>query len=233
MNHLMKFINYIKESKYLDDPHDNITINDYLNFKKLISDKYKINITKQIGKGSYGIAFLTDNKKVFKITTDDWEYETAKKIGDGNKQLVNYYNFFKLSGDNKIIYAEDIIDFDDFEMDGNPEKLNLYGILMDYVDEVEDEVIKKIIIKMSIPLKFNINWGEYLHDSNFISKKRLNFYNIPTTDENLNKLKWTLTQFNGIFNELEENNIEQVDIGLGNIGIKNDSLVLYDISGRF
>lgn len=226
---LRKFIattihEYLNES--IIHSHDLFTINDIDAFKIFIRNKHNIELEDVLGMGSSGIAFSTSkNNIVFKLTTDKKEYNVSKKLNNKkNIHLNNYYDSFKII--KRELLKKEIINFKENLFN----TYNLYGILIEKVDNLNEPIIKKIIDKMSRVLTYNSDWGEYLEDKNFVTYNRLKFYNIEPNIQNLKKFKWTFNQLNKIFNELEYNDIEKVDINSGNIGIKNNKLILYDIS---
>ncbi len=215
------------------DPHENIIMDDIEDVKQL-AKKMGVTITKQLGKGSYGIAFATTDGKVLKLTTDEWEVSTARKIGSDNEYLVNYYQVEPVEVSDSM-YAKNWTEYywDETDRYDVADDMDLYALLMNEIKPITDETIKTICSWMSIRLKFNVKYKEYLYDDELVSSATLQFFQIDTNDENMEKLRWVVDNFKNIFKELEENGIEQVDMNVGNVGMSNDHLCLFDISGRF
>lgn len=211
------------------DHHENIIIDDIKDVEKLASIM-GVTIDKQLGNGSYGMAFLTTDNRVIKLTTDEWEILSAKKIGSGNEYLVDYYQVEKVSGN---LYAKNWSDYywDEDDDKSDPEDLDLYVILMSKIEMITDPIINKICRRMSHKLKFNVKYKEYLYQDNLVSIETLKSWSMD--DSNIDKLEWVVNSFKEMFKELESNGINQVDMSSGNIGMRNDHLCLFDVSGRF
>lgn len=158
-----------------------------------------------LGSGSFGDAFKIGDK-VLKITSDFEEYMNANKLRRKpvTKYLVNYYDARQI--DKEGWY---------------------YVLIMDYVEPIK---LNKIPI-----VKSAINDFEYYFDKNYKNRKEAeqdikNNVIIPKTFEKRRKEYIdTMLQIYDIHAEGKKFNVPVLDLHTGNIGVKDDHYVYYDI----
>lgn len=158
---MLKYNEFILEYKERRTPSQDIEDFSDLYIDR-VADKLNTKIIKKLGIGSFGIAYLTKDNKVLKVTTDHNEAKNILILKDKKfKHFLNYYDVFSLSLDGK--------DFEemkpqDLKYKYNYPKIKVYFILMDYVKPLE-------------------GWKEIMWD--LLSRE---FFNKYTEPENF--LKW-------------------------------------------
>jgi hypothetical protein len=209
---------YIKSFKNFESVEND----DEKEFLDYISELSGLKVTNNsYNSGSFGDIYETsDLNKLVKITTDEWEYLTAKKLIGEHKYLYNIYKTSEIDSryygtEESYYYDEESDDYLQEDGDRKP----LYLIVMERIDLINDNRLKKIISKLCIYINYNVN---AIND--------LDKYVVNSDDTEIIKIS---NELKDILNELYMNDIEQSDFNIGNIGIKNNHLCLFDISGRF
>ncbi|MDK9790611.1 hypothetical protein [Vibrio sp. D431a] len=83
------------EKKFFD--HDDI--DGFLHFAVSYANQLGLQITKIIGSGKFGVAFLTNRCTVLKVTTDDSEVECARSVlGKKVQYLARVYDVVSMGG---------------------------------------------------------------------------------------------------------------------------------------
>lgn len=155
---------------------------------------------KYLSSGSFGDAYKIGNK-VIKITTDKREINSVKNIINKNiNSIVKYYGYFKL---NEKIYA----------------------LLMDYVIPLEKYVKKnngdEQFVMDVIETLVN-NWGKIKNFEEYIN---LIDYEVKPTDFH-HDILLKLYRFYKKIKQYKDN----PDLHFGNLGIKNNELVMFDFN---
>lgn len=169
-----------------------------------IAENLNVKLIKKLGNGYYGIAYLVNNDKVIKVTTDYQESENAKNlIGKKNKHFLNYYDVFEMT------------------LKDSSENKQIYYILMDYIRPLNSK-------------EKSIRWNLYFQQDtdSYIKKLFSNIIEDENIkDEYILKfIKDIISQRSEIFSEAEKLGIEFSDAHKNNLGIKKDgSLVYFDI----
>lgn len=158
-----------------------------------------------LGSGSYGDAFKIGDK-VLKITSDREEYMNANKLRRKpvTKYLVNYYDARQI--DDEGWY---------------------YALLMDYVEPIKPD---KIGIIRSAIVTFEYNFDKDYKSREDAKKHIEKNVNIPEDFKNKREEYIDIIlQIYDIHKEGNKNNISVVDLHPGNIGVKDNHYVYYDI----
>lgn len=170
-----------------------------------------------LGSGDHGNAYLTDDDKVIKITTDFSEYVESKKlIGLNPKHLIKIYNSCVIKSDK---LKREL-----------PELNGLWIILQEKVNH--DEIIQKELfygLTEAFEKKFNEDFFGVLsfYHTNQITKSKMYEYltNIDLEPEWENYFEQVIE----MIDELKKYNIKSVDYGSTNFGFRGNTLVYFDI----
>lgn len=176
-----------------------------------VSKKLGYKVIKKLSSGSFGIAYLLNNDKVLKFTTDRNEYANSKSlVGKELEHFPTYYYAKELKMDNQL----------------KSDKLtNVYIIVMDYIPRVDPKEMEC----------FNDGGLEFFHD--YLTM----YGDIPSDDEisddmiefpgNIcyNLLKKYIPQIKTFRQEAQDNNIDFLEFHEDNMGVKNGKLIYYDI----
>lgn len=131
---MLKYNEFILEYKERMTPSQDIEDFSDLYIDK-VADKIGTKVIKKLGRGSFGIAYLTKDNKVLKVTTDHNEAKNILILKDKKlKHFLNYYDIFSLSLDGK--------DFEemkpqDLKFKYSYPKVKVYFIVMDYIKTVD------------------------------------------------------------------------------------------------
>jgi len=211
------------------------------NFNDLVTDLVKhfnIKKIKYFDRGAFGMAFIADDDKILKITSDEDEIRGIKKIvGKKIPGVVTYYGYKE--------YPE----------------FGLYGILMDKVELIPP--IQKIIYTTMHHLNANVFDSFFWEDFNNEDMDELiNRLQHPEPEDKLqpilitdyygneeneddedwveppynaefqiteNELIEYIEEYKKLLKKLNKRNIDTKDLHGGNIGIKDGELVHFDI----
>lgn len=208
----------MKFNEFFDHYHQNIQIDDD-SIIWGIAEKLGEKLVRTLGTGSYGIAYLTESGKVLKITTDEWEALTAKFLMDKNiSGIVKYYKVVEIDSPNLITAYDYDAHSDDGEEYGIEQyALPIYALLMDYVQPITDDSIRRLIRKVTYLIKFRIDAVDKLK-------------NIQLDLEGGEK--GVISELIDILESLNSLGIESIDFNEGGVGLYNNQLTLFDISGR-
>ena len=180
-----------------------------------IAKKLNVRLIKKLGMGSFGIAYLVDNDKVIKVTSDKNEAENARKLIDQDLiHFLNYHDVFEITLD-----GMDFSTPDDSMRDVKFSEL--YFILMDYVKPLSKDDKEK----------WSILFQDYFHystnDELFLDNVYFEF-----GDSGVKYFETFVKQRSEFLEEGAYYNIEFVDAHQDNLGIRKDgTLVYFDVGG--
>jgi hypothetical protein len=99
-----------------------------------VAKKFNTSVVKKLGMGSFGIAYLTKNNKVLKVTTDRNEAKNVLTLKEKTfKHFLNYYGVFEMTLDGEKIKSVKPSDIRSYPKN----KKTVYFILMDYIKPIE------------------------------------------------------------------------------------------------
>lgn len=207
---------------HADGEHDGIykkSISRYLN---VIKNKLHLNPVKLLGKGNFGIAFLTSDNKTVKITTDKSEVVEAKKyMGKNVHHIPNVYNVLKLKvDDNNDVY----VIVKEFILQNKKYVHFLYDLQRKWEEQMV-EFVKRF--NEEFPVR-----QEYFVD--IVFKEEISFDKIEkflNFSESLNQplVTWYARQTYDLLLEIMGLDIDSTDIKPENLGIRNRQLIYFDI----
>lgn len=178
-----------------------------------------IKFSKFLGSGNFGVAFLTDDGKTIKITSDKSEaIEANRYIGKEVQHLPKVYKIMKIkltnNDDAYVIIKEFILQNEQFVK-------FLTSMCQDFTDELKkynhyfDNDFPKHILKYIYEASIN-----NLNNKDFVDYLKLN---------NQPNLVWLANQLVELINEMQSLNMQSDDIKPNNLGIKNKKLIYLDI----
>jgi len=165
--------------------------------------------------GNYGYAFLTDDNRVIKITSDKSELVAANKIkGKRNKHIVDVYDSYKIKNKDIYVLVVERVDrddrFDDLEYDLNNFFLSPNGIDGEYGDY--------------------FTFLEELDRPGIIDNRDINYIRKKITNSELNKdYLWFFNQMLELIAEIRTFGITTYDYGANNVGMKKGNIALFDL----
>jgi hypothetical protein len=244
-NNLLELQDYLIRSKFFDrEPllKESIGLNEagqfsleeldveYVNkIAKVVTEKLNLGEVMHLGGGGYGQAYLLNNNRVLKITTDACEVDAAgKTMGSGAKTLINVYKVYKIidTTENKMAYAliEDYI----------PHKP--YKDFTKYIDNIADisDSLYNNLIRISSGKKSKDEFADKTFDD-FPEIAKLILTENPSANKSAidrqNAYKFMLGIFE-IKKELISLNIKSNDfLNVKNLGYNNGILTFFDIGG--
>lgn len=222
----MKYIKHYNESKY-DSQYRN-QFRDLLGKDEEIIDEIAMAVANKIGYkiikylnlGSYGLAFLLNDNKVLKLTTDECEaYYGLRFKKTVTKHLINYYDSFR-------VYSTDL-------------NVYFYGLIMDYVTPITHD---EQCLCSEIMINF-MYWSELTSGKNvdYLEPEIEKFINNPTKGikdtknylipSNKEQVKWFMYQFKEIGKEILKYKVGDIwDMHTENLGKNSDGdLIYFDI----
>jgi hypothetical protein len=189
------------------------------NIIKDIKKDFDINKLKYVGEGHYGMAFITDDNKILKLTNNDDEVRgISKVVGKEIPGMVNYHN---------------IKTYPNF---------NLFAILMDRAEPLskEEETVYTTMYYEGSNYSDSTFWDEYDDEDEDIREDLLERLldrlenplpedKLPVVEIDENTLVNYIERYRELLKILEDNNIPTQDLHGGNIGEINGELVHYDV----
>ena len=164
-----------------------------------------------LGSGEHGNAYLTDDNKVIKVTTDKSEYfESRKLVGKNPTHLPKIYDCYVVES-KKLVTPIWVILLEYVKYDDKLQE-RLWWTLS---DAFEEQLNLDLMDELSY-LQVNVNTVDHMVDlMNHldISEEILNYYG----------------QLISMIEELKKYNIKSVDYGPKNMGFRNDTLVFFDL----
>lgn len=178
-----------------------------------VSKKLGYKVIKKLSSGSFGIAYLLNNDKVLKFTTDIYEYANSKSlIGKKLEHFPTYY------------YAKNL----KIESQLKSDKLDdVYIIVMDYIpraDPIEMECFSDGGLEF---LHDYLNMYDDIPSDDDIEDDMINFFG--SNNHCYNLLKKYIPQIKTFRQEAQENDIDFLEFHEDNMGIKDGKLIYYDI----
>lgn len=205
---------------------------------KSIIQHLGIKITRYLGAGMYGHAFLTSDRKVLKITSDPMEVQAYQRIKNANSNhLPKIYEIVKIKTSN---------DFSHF----------IYAVLKEYTFH-NNKYVKSIeqlmsnyeefatILKQEMELAFGrsidgndyekvmpLNYEDLLYvslrgDITSESKILPIFYKLLKNEQQLT-LIWFVKETVSLLDDMKSLGMKEDDIKSSNIGIQNKHLIYFD-----
>jgi hypothetical protein len=170
-----------------------------------------------LGSGEHGNAYLTDDDKVVKVTTDLSEYSESRKLLNANPiHLPKIYDCY-------VVESKKL----------KRELPNLRGMWVILLEKVNHDEIKQKELFYGLMEAFEEQFDEdffgilsYYHTNNISTSKMLDYLrNIDIEPE------WEdyFTQLIEMIDELKKYNIKSVDYGPANFGFRGNTLVYFDI----
>jgi len=177
---------------------------------KKLTNNFGYNMLRYLSKGSFGYAFLLNDKKVLKITSDPNEIKYVKEhLNIDSDCLVKYYKILKIP--RSLISSTS------------------YAILMEYVIPINDE-LKSLYTRLFIKFKY---FSEILEGvMNDEMKKEL--YDFIENDDIKNKeeSKHFIKKFIEFGIKLSKENLrDPFEAHTDNIGWRDGNLIYFDIKG--
>ncbi len=159
-----------------------------------------------LGKGMDGVAYkLISKGKVLKITRSESEYlNMTKLIGQNNENLVHVYKTGKYQN-------------------------GAYFIVMELLDKL-DERTENIISNIWFSIRHQKIDGKYLKNffykiDDFTNISLLKYFDDKYVDYDINILR----QLDEINKQAKKNKIDIIDFHIGNLGMRGDKIVMFDI----
>jgi hypothetical protein len=203
---------------------------DSMDFAFKVAREFGEEVSKKLGAGSFGHAYLLDSGKVMKLTYDENEVIYARKLAKKpwTKYIINYYGVRKL----------------DYNISGVPDndegqRYDVYGIIMDRVFPLlEDDLLAKVIMHVYQPLiQYTDRYYENITNIKKIRKElksTLETENINDKEE-FERLVWEIyPNMVELVKELKKYHIPKTDFHDENIGwcyTGKKRLVLFDLGG--
>tara|TARA_R110000851_G_scaffold57296_1_gene133498 strand:- start:4890 stop:5471 length:582 start_codon:yes stop_codon:yes gene_type:complete len=190
----------------LNELYGNV-LNEYLedDFRKhlpRIEDMFGVEVIKTLGESS-GVAYLTSDNKVLKITSSDGEVKVSGKLmGNPSKYFPEIYKMEKLTNN------------------------GWYVILKEFIPTINDN-IKKIFKELD---SYMSEWAEHKYPDELTSHKLIDVRDTGFMDF-LNEEEPHLVQIYTDLNNIQQiasEWVEILDIHEDNFGWKNNHLVLFD-----
>lgn len=174
-------------------------------------------IVKFLGSGEHGNAYLTDDNKVVKVTTDLSEYSESRKLLNVNaKHIAKIYDCF-------IVESKKL----------KRELPNLRGMWVILLEKVEHDEIQQRILFNGLVESFEDQFDEdffgvlsFFHTGQISKSKMYEYLKELDVD-----YEWEnyFVQIIEMIEELKEHNVKSVDYGPANFGFRGDTLVYFDI----
>lgn len=231
MSRIQTYKSFIKENNKVDSKLGIKKIEELIptgKDLKYLSNKithlFGYNKIKFLGNGQYGIAFkVIGEDKVIKLTTDKEEARIAEKLRSKNtKYITNYYDIRQI------------------QFDGIDDKINLWAIVLDKVNPIpKDYFITYNAYLIYLHVALNIegdvyNWKFDLDNTNYYIDKVKNWFKRDNLIFDEDFCLQMLYDMNNILFELHKylniNSIHDVDLHAGNVGLRNNKLILFDVS---
>lgn len=197
----MKLGNFIATTirEYLNENYNNIH-----RIKPYLEKKFNVKIYKVLGDESIGVAYLTENNDVLKITPSISEYNISKKLlRTPNKHFPLIFNLKKLPN-------------------------GWYGIHKEYIPFINDK-IKQDYLKLEKSLN---EWFEDEDGNELIMHKLIDTRESLFKDylkDDLPNIVYLYEQLIEIVDfTIGTVNNNAVDIHIDNLGIKNNNIILFD-----
>lgn len=174
-------------------------------------------IVKFLGSGEHGNAYLTNDNKVVKVTTDLSEYSESRKLINVNaKHIAKIYDCFIVDS-NKL----------------KRELPNIRGMWVILLEKVDHDEIKQRLLFNGLVESFEEQFDEdffgilsFFHVGEIDKTKMYEYYkNIDIDSEWKDYFK----QLIELIEELKKYNIKSVDYGPANFGFRGNTLVYFDI----
>jgi hypothetical protein len=175
------------------------------------SKKTPYKVTKFIGSGEHGNAYVTDDDKVVKITTDKSEYDESRKLlGKNPVHLPKIYDCFSVES-KRIVRPLWIIVLEHVEHN-RKEQEYLFNHLM---DAFEDDLGLNLMDELSgyqVDVYSTDEMVDYLNHLD-ISDDVVDYYG----------------QIISMIDEMKRYGVKSIDYGPNNFGFRGDTLVFFDL----
>lgn len=170
-----------------------------------------------LGSGGHGNAYLTDDNKVVKVTTDLSEYSESRKLLNVDaKHIVKIYDCF-------IVESKKL----------KRELPNLRGMWVILLEKVNHDETQQRILFNGLVESFEEQFGEdflgvlsFFHTSQISKSKMYEYLNDLDVEY---EWKDYFEQIIEMIEELKYYNIKSIDYGPANFGFKGKTLVYFDI----
>lgn len=211
----------IKKFKMYESVKDKFKFNKPI-FKtaKIISSQFGYKLLRYLGKGDYGYAFLLNDDKVLKITSDIREVNYVMRNLNVKKDgIITYRKIVKIS--NNLI------------------KNDSYGILLDYAEPLSKED-KKIYMEFYIHFYYFYEIMEDIYIENMEDEiedliinwknKYINDFNQEDIFKDKERVRYLISKLIKLGKNLKKNKIDWEEAHVNNIGWdKNGDLVFFDV----
>ncbi len=192
-------------------------------YLKVLYKQHGIKPVKFLGAGFHGYAFLTEDGRTLKITTDKTEAVEANKIkGSNAKHFQKIYNIFKI----KV---------------GDGKDKDVYALLKEHILQNES-LIKQLIYldKLACHYYNKMRLDSYVTKYGYFpttleisfkteDEKPFNLFFENVKKENVDKLLlWYLLQMRSLYQEMNKLGIKTNDVVSQNLGLKNKTLINID-----
>lgn len=196
--------------------------------KRTIMSKYNIDLVRRIGSGSEGVAYLTSDNKVLKITGSETATYTAHHmIGKNYKHLVNVYKIYKLPmyDDTQEPYYGILQEY----VQVNPSKMEFFNTFNPYIGKIMSFLTNNKQYETNVI--FNIRNMDTSQRHILLDKVYTYIVKDQKIDQNTKQLYLdTLIQISEMADEMDTIPDVDEDFNLGNIGYKsNGELCMLDL----
>ena len=175
------------------------------------SKKTPYKVTKFIGSGEHGDAYLTEDDKVVKITTDKSEYDESRKLmGKNPTHLPIIYDCFVVES-KRIVRPLWIIVLEHLEHNRMIQQLLWYSLS----DAFEEQLLldlSEVIESYQVGIVSKNEMNDYKNDLK-ITKNVTDYYD----------------QIIDMIDEMKTYDIKSIDYGPNNFGFRGDTLVFFDL----
>lgn len=175
------------------------------------SKKTPYKVTKFIGSGEHGDAYLTEDDKVVKITTDKSEYDESRKLLNTRPtHLPIIYDCFSVES-KRLIRPLWIIVLEHLEHNRNEQEF-LFGRLESAFEYDLDLNLMDELFSYQVDHKTTDEMIDLLNHLN-ISDEVVYYYD----------------QIIAMIDEMKKYGIKSIDYGPNNLGFRGDTLVFFDL----
>lgn len=175
------------------------------------SKKTPYKVTKFIGTGEHGDAYLTEDDKVVKITTDKSEYDESRKlIGKTPTHLPIIYDCFTVES-KRLTRPLWIIVLEHLKHKRKEQELLWYGLSDAFEEQLKLDLLE-VIESYQVDMISTNEMVDYMNHLD-INDRILNYYG----------------QIIKMIDEMKKYGIKSIDYGPNNFGFRGDTLVFFDL----
>ncbi len=223
---------------YLGHRHRNLVRTNH-DIIKTLENSLNLKISKYLGSGFWGTAFLTDKKTTVKVTADRTEAAEALRILNSKPvHLPQVYHVFKIKVKDEAGFISLFVIEKEFILQNNNYVKLLDGIWHTLSHKLREyyrfKVHKEMEAQTSTDEKYKYKYFPIDTDSlvrdisiDNINEEDIKDFLIYCNDED-KKLNWLVTQIYSICKEGQKLNIAPDDLKPANLGIKNKKLIYID-----